>query len=171
MRVVMWKRKSLLLSLALISIYLSHSVAIPCSFRLGSGALIRFTANVGSLVPPRAMGAVSYLRHPAEPRTSWSTSSRSRTGVAEMRELRQVEPPSKLSTSPGGTGVAAVGDNTSFPKLSTSPGGTGVAAMGNYSSWRSTSSLTSRTGVAAQEYPELNATFQTDFRFCAFLQG
>ena len=141
----MWKRNLLLLTLAFIPVYLSLSPSesfIPCSFRLGSGARwLGFsnqtpTAHVETLARRGTMGAVSPLRHPAEPRTSWLTSSWSRTGVAEMRNLPQ--------------------NDSSVSRQLASLGETGAVASAPHSYWRLTSSL-SGTGVVVREYPELNA--------------
>ena len=139
----------LLLTLAFIPVYLSLSPSesfIPCSFRLGSGARwLGFsnqtpTAHVGTLARRGTMGAVSPLRHPAEPRTSWLTSSWSRTGVAEMRNLPQ--------------------NDSSVSRQLASLGETGAVASAPHSYWRLTSSL-SGTGVVVREYPELNANFSS----------
>ena len=141
----MWKRNLLLLTLAFIPVYLSLSPSesfIPCSFRLGSGARwLGFsnqipTAHVETLARRGTMGAVSPLRHPAESRTSWLTSSWSRTGVAEMRNLPQ--------------------NDSSVSRQLASLGETGAVASAPHSYWRLTSSL-SGTGVVVREYPELNA--------------
>ena len=140
-----WKRTALLFTLTLAPIYLSLSPdrsIVPCSFRLGSGAtwLVlpnqRFTVKaLGILARRGTMGAVSPLRRPADRRTTWLTSSWSRTGVAEPRMLLQEATPTLQLASLGGTGAAAQG-NHSDVRLT--------------SSWR-------RTGVAAAETPELNA--------------
>ena len=137
-----WKRQSLLISLILVPIYLALSPIrsnVPCSFRLGSGASWlefpnqRFTVtDSGALARRGTMGAVSPLRRLAEPRSSWLTSSWSRTGVAEMRESRQETPSSWQLASQGVTGAAV---------------------LDNHSKWRLTSSR-SRTGVAVEEYPK-----------------
>ena len=96
----------------------------------------RFTVkDLGILARRGAMGAVSPLRRPADRRTTWLTSSWSRTGVAEPRMLLQEATPTLQ--------LASLGE-------------TGAAAQGNHSDVRLTSSWR-RTGVAAAETPELNA--------------
>ena len=152
-----WKRTALLFTLTLAPIYLSLSPdrsIVPCSFRLGSGAswLVlpnqRFTVkDLGILARRGTMGAVSPLRHPAESRTSWLTSSWSRTGVAEMRNLPQ--------------------NDSSVSRQLASLGETGAAAQGNHSDVRLTSSWR-RTGVAAAETPELNANSSNFSHFSKF---
>ena len=151
-----WKRTALLFTLTLAPIYLSLSPdrsIVPCSFRLGSGAswLVlpnqRFTVkDLGILARRGAMGAVSPLRRPADRRTTWLTSSWSRTGVAEPRMLLQEATPTLQ--------LASLGE-------------TGAAAQGNHSDVRLTSSWR-RTGVAAAETPELNANSSNFSHFSKF---
>ena len=88
----MWKEKckrfSLIITLASIPLSALHPEVwydrIPCLSRLGSEA-----ARVEPLARLGAMGAVATWRHPVEPCTTWSTSSRRRTGVAELQESPQ----------------------------------------------------------------------------------
>jgi hypothetical protein len=83
----MWKegckRFSLIITLASIPLYSLHPEVwydpIPCLFRLGSEARVSPLARRG------AMDAVAARKHPVDPCTTWSTSSRRRTGVAELQ--------------------------------------------------------------------------------------
>ena len=153
-----WKRTALLFTLTLAPIYLSLSPdrsIVPCSFRLGSGAswLVlpnqRFTVkDLGILARRGAMGAVSPLRRPADRRTTWLTSSWSRTGVAEPRMLLQEATPTLQ--------LASLGE-------------TGAAAQGNHSDMRLTSSWR-RTGVAAAETPRIECKFFEFFTFFKILR-
>ena len=100
----MWKegckRFSLIITLASIPLYSLHPEVwydpIPCLFRLGSEARVSPLARRG------AMDAVAARKHPVDPCTTWSTSSRRRTGVAEL----QGHPQSVGELASPGTGAA-----------------------------------------------------------------